>query len=103
MKTELEKLKDARRKPIGLTQLVAEKPVARNVIEFRPEVEGLSLFEWLAANRASIIEKLQTTGALLFRDFSLLTIGGFEDSLKLIAGELVDYSYRSTPRTRVSA
>ena len=102
MKTELEKLKQARRKPIGLTQLVAEKPLAGNVIEFRPEVEGLSLFEWLAANRASIIDKLQTTGALLFRDFALLTIGGFEDSLTQIAGELVDYSYRSTPRTSVS-
>ena len=102
MKTELEKLKHARRKPIGLTQLVAEKPLARNVIGFRPEVEGLSLLEWLAPNRASLIDKLQTTGALLFRDFSPLTIGGFEDSLKLIAGELVDYSYRSTPRMRVS-
>jgi alpha-ketoglutarate-dependent taurine dioxygenase len=102
MQTGLEKLKHARRKPIGLTQLVAERPVAANLIEFRPEVEGLSLREWLATNRASVVDKLQTTGALLFRDFSPQTIGGFEDSLRQIAGELVDYSYRSTPRTQVS-
>ena len=102
LKTDFEKLKHARRKPIGLTQPVAEKPLARNVIEFRPKVEGLSLVGWLATNRASVVDKLQTTGALLFRDFSLLAIGGFEDALKEIAGELVDYSYRSTPRTQVS-
>lgn len=102
MKTELGKLKNARRKPIGLAQLVAEVPVARNVIGFRPEVEGLSLLAWLEANQATIVDKLQTTGAVLFRDFPQLAIRDFEDSLTHIAGELVDYSYRSTPRSQVS-
>src|SRR6185436_11339304 len=102
MKTELGKLKNARRKPIGLAQLVAEVPVAQNVIGFRPEVEGLSLLAWLEANQATIVDKLQTTGAVLFRDFPLLAIRDFEDSLTHIAGELVDYSYRSTPRSQVS-
>jgi amino acid adenylation domain-containing protein len=102
VKTESQKLKHARRKPIGLTQLVAEKPVARSVVELRPEVEELSLLSWLTANGGSITEKLQTNGALLFRGFAPLTIGGFEESLTQIAGELVDYSYRSTPRTNVT-
>jgi alpha-ketoglutarate-dependent taurine dioxygenase len=102
MNTELGKLKNARRKSIGLAQLVAETPVARNVIELRAQVERLSLLEWLQAHQAPIVDKLQTTGALLFRGFPLLTMREFEESLTQIAGELVDYSYRSTPRTQVS-
>src|SRR5215217_4210033 len=66
MKTEIGQLKNARRKPIALSQLVAETPIAQNVIELRP------------------------------------AIGDFEELLTRISGELVDYSYRSTPRTRVS-
>lgn len=102
MKTEIGQLKNARRKPIGLAQLVAETPIARNVIELRPAVDGLSLLEWMQANREAIFHKLQTIGALLFRDFGPLAIRDFEELLTHISGELVDYSYRSTPRTQVS-
>jgi alpha-ketoglutarate-dependent taurine dioxygenase len=49
-----------------------------------------------------VLQKLQTIGAILFRDFGLLPLGDFEELLTRISGELVDYSYRSTPRTQVS-
>jgi alpha-ketoglutarate-dependent taurine dioxygenase len=102
MKTETGQLKNARRKPIGLSQLVAETPIAQNVIELRPAIDGLSLLEWIQANREATLQKLQTIGAILFRDFGLLAIRDFEELLTHISGELVDYSYRSTPRTQVS-
>ena len=102
MKTELGQVKNAQRKPIGLTQLVTETAIARNVIELRPAIDGLSLPEWVQANREAIFNKLQTAGAILFRDFGLLSIREFEQLLTHVSGELVDYSYRSTPRTRVS-
>jgi alpha-ketoglutarate-dependent taurine dioxygenase len=102
MKTETGQLKNARRKPIGLSQLVAETPIARGVIEVRPAIDGLSLLEWVQANREAMLQKLQTIGAILFRDFGLLPLRDFEELLTRVSGELVDYSYRSTPRTQVS-
>src|SRR4051794_18131334 len=104
MKTGIGQLKNARRKPIGLSsaQLVAETPIARNVVQFRPAVDGLSLPEWIQANRQAVLDKLQSTGAVWFRNFSLLTIPDFERVLTHLSGELLDYSYRSTPRTQVS-
>src|SRR5689334_3233266 len=102
MKTEIGQVKNARRKPIGLTQLVTQTAIARNVIELRPAIDGLSLPEWVQANREAIFNKLQTAGAILFRDFGLLPIRDFEELLTSVSGELVDYSYRSTPRTQVS-
>jgi alpha-ketoglutarate-dependent taurine dioxygenase len=102
MKTEIGQLKNARRKPIGLSHLVTETPITRGVIEMRPAIDGLSLLEWVQTNREGMLQKLQTTGAILFRDFGLLPLSDFEKLLTHISGELVDYSYRSTPRTQVS-
>ena len=104
MKTDIGQLKTVRRKPINLSsaQLVADTAIAQNAIQFRPTVEGVSALEWIEANRQAVLDKLQTAGAVLFRDFDLLTIPDFEELLTRLSGELVDYSYRSTPRTRVS-
>ena len=104
MKMGIGQLKNARRKPIGLSsaQLVAETPLARNVMQVRPAVDGLSLPQWIQANRQDVLGKLQTAGAVWFRDFSLLTIPDFEQLLTHLSGELLDYSYRSTPRSQVS-
>src|SRR5689334_4842842 len=102
MKTGIGQLKNARRKPIGLSQLVKETSIAPNVSELRPAIDGLSLLEWIQPNREAMIDKLQTTGAILFRDFGSVAVHDFEELLTHISGELVDYSYRSTPRTQVS-
>lgn len=104
MKTGIGQLKNARRKPIGLSsaQLVAETPIAPNVVQFRPTVDGLNLTQWIQSNRQAVLDKLQTAGAVWFRDFSMLTIPDFEQLLTHLSGELLDYSYRSTPRSQVS-
>ncbi|HJP93406.1 MAG TPA: TauD/TfdA family dioxygenase [Pyrinomonadaceae bacterium] len=97
-------LKTVRRKPLSLSgeDSVRESLIADGLVQFRPDVEGLSLSQWLETNRQSVLDKLQTTGAVLFRDFNLLSIPDFEQLLTKLSGELVDYSYRSTPRNQVS-
>ena len=94
----------ARRKGITLSpeNLVQESAIARGAIQLRPAVEGLSLLPWLESNRQLVLNNLQTAGAVLFRDFNLLAIPDFEQLLTSISGELLDYSYRSTPRERVN-
>jgi alpha-ketoglutarate-dependent taurine dioxygenase len=104
MKIESRKLSEARRKPISLssTQLVAETFPAAGLVQFQPLVEAFSLLDWIQANRPLVLDKLQTAGAVLFRDFAVGSIPTFEKLLTHLSGELVDYSYRSTPRTQVS-
>jgi alpha-ketoglutarate-dependent taurine dioxygenase len=104
MKMASRQLNEARRKPISLApgQLVAETSIAGGLVQFQPVAGGLGLLEWVQANRQVVLDKLQTVGAVLFRDFTLRTIPIFEEVLTHLSGELVDYSYRSTPRTQVS-
>jgi alpha-ketoglutarate-dependent taurine dioxygenase len=67
-----------------------------------PAVDGVSLVDWAAGKRAVVEQKLLGCGALLFRGFKLSAIDDFEQFMKTVAGDLLDYSYRSTPRTQVS-
>lgn len=68
----------------------------------RPAEQGLNLVEWVAANTAFVENYLLRNGAILFRDFGLKTASEFERMLEAVAGPLLDYSYRSTPRHVVS-
>jgi alpha-ketoglutarate-dependent taurine dioxygenase len=67
-----------------------------------PAVEGLNLVDWVGGNRQHIEQELLRYGAILFRDFNVNTVDEFEQFMKSLTGELLDYSYRSTPRTQVS-
>jgi alpha-ketoglutarate-dependent taurine dioxygenase len=67
-----------------------------------PTVEGLSLVDWAVSNRQQIEQQLLRYGAILFRGFDVNTCAEFEQFMKTLAGDLLDYSYRSTPRTQVS-
>src|SRR5438034_5314056 len=63
---------------------------------------AIDLIEWSEANRAFIETELLNAGAILFRNFRLMTVDEFERLVETVSGPLLDYSYRSTPRTRVS-
>jgi alpha-ketoglutarate-dependent taurine dioxygenase len=68
----------------------------------QPRLPGLSLATWLGQNKELVGTRLREHGGLLFRGF---IVGGppeFEQCIKAVSGELLEYVYRSTPRTRVS-
>ena len=67
-----------------------------------PAIQGVSLPNWATNNRDFIGQRLQRHGGILFRGFNLNTVDEFELLLRSLAGELLEYSYRSTPRTQVS-
>lgn len=69
---------------------------------FQPAVEGLGLSQWAAGNVDLIKERLSKIGAVLCRGFKLPTVADFEEFMTIVAGDLLDYSYRSTPRSQVS-
>ncbi|HEX7335319.1 MAG TPA: TauD/TfdA family dioxygenase [Pyrinomonadaceae bacterium] len=56
---------------------------------------------WLERNRALLDKMLQQHGAVLFRNFDFGGVPGFEEFIRTIGGELMSYSYQSTPRRLV--
>jgi alpha-ketoglutarate-dependent taurine dioxygenase len=106
MKPDMTKPGTTRRKSILLNQeaLVRESFLndRRLPLVFEPAIDGLSLTEWANANHELIDQKLLESGAILFRGFNLHTVEAFEELMKVLTGELLEYSYRSTPRTQVS-
>jgi alpha-ketoglutarate-dependent taurine dioxygenase len=70
-------------------------------IVISPVIEGLDPWEWAAANRDFLREKLLQHGGLLLRGFGLTDVAGFERFMKVASGELQEYRERSSPRSRV--
>ena len=84
--------------------MVRESLLNNNLLPLvlQPAVDGLGLTQWTRSNLQLIKERLAKSGAILFRGFNLITVEMFEEFMTVIAGDLLDYSYRSTPRTQVS-
>ncbi|MEM7582350.1 MAG: TauD/TfdA family dioxygenase [Acidobacteriota bacterium] len=68
----------------------------------RPAIEGVNLASWLSKNRALVQRELQQHGGILFRGFKIDSDVDFQTLIQADADEMLDYTYRSTPRTRVS-
>ncbi|HJX28786.1 MAG TPA: TauD/TfdA family dioxygenase [Thermoanaerobaculia bacterium] len=76
--------------------LAAEQPLP---LLLRPAVDGVSLSAWLGHHRERWEELLRTHGALLFRGFGVRTREELEELAATASGGLMDYTYRSTPRS----
>lgn len=60
-----------------------------------------ALAEWAGSRQSWIDEALITHGAILFKKFALDGRATFHDAADSLCDELLDYVYRSTPRTAV--
>ena len=77
-------------------------PDERPPLVIEPAVEGVNSISWVKRNRKHMEAKLLEHGALLFRNFNLLGVDGFEQFIRAVAEDLLEYSYQSTPRHVVS-
>jgi alpha-ketoglutarate-dependent taurine dioxygenase/aryl carrier-like protein len=66
-----------------------------------PAVKDLDMSAWLKENRDYIEGKLLEHGAILFRGFDVGSISEFEQAVRGISPELLEYRERSTPRTQL--
>jgi alpha-ketoglutarate-dependent taurine dioxygenase len=106
-KPSLKRFMPNERKLIALSE---EKLIATGYLELdtrlpliiQPAVEDLSLVVWASNNRKFIEEQLLSHGGILFRGFNVRTIAEFERFIAASSGELLEYTYRSTPRTQIS-
>ena len=60
------------------------------------------LVDWISSNRDQLSVNLLKHGGILFRGFGIESAGQFEEVIGTVSGQLLDYTYRSTPRTIVS-
>ncbi len=89
--TVIDELDRAALAPLGGTRLLLEV-----------DTDGRRLLDWAAEQRDQIEALLQDNGALLLRGLNIHSSKQFGDVLALLFGApLLDYSYRSTPRTEL--
>src|SRR3989441_12767585 len=62
---------------------------------------AIDLKLWVRTNRQMLAACLLEHGGILFRGFGLQSVEEFEQLIKIVSGRLLDYAYRSTPRTVV--
>lgn len=76
-----------------------------NVLPFLLEAprQGCELATYARDQKAQITGLLSEHGAVLLRGFPVTALRDFEQFLAVISRTRMDYVYRSTPRTRVSA
>ena len=88
--------------PADLVEANYFQPDCHLPLVITPATSEVDLLSWAGSNRAFIGAHLLREGAILFRNFDLQTTEEFEQLIETVSGRLLDYSYRSTPRTLVS-
>lgn len=101
------KLGPIRRKAVNLSQqeLITAQPLLADSalpLEIQPAVEGVHLIDWATDHQDFIQTQLQTYGGLLFRNFDMPDVASFEQFIKTVSGETLEYRERSSPRSQVS-
>ena len=94
------------RKPLRLTRddLVAVselQPGQSLPLLIEPRIERIDPVAWVTSQRDWLVSKLDQHGGILLRNFPISGITEFEALMRAFAGELMEYSYRSTPRHKV--
>jgi alpha-ketoglutarate-dependent taurine dioxygenase len=78
-------------------------PGRRLPVQVSPEFDGVDLAQWLCERRSAIEDLMRRHGGLLFRGFDVRMPDDFQRAVKSYSIELVEYTERSTPRSRVGS
>lgn len=68
----------------------------------QPSIDNVTLVAWAKNNREFIETHLLHYGALLFRNFEVVSMSEFEHFARAISSEMIEYGERSSPRTKLS-
>jgi alpha-ketoglutarate-dependent taurine dioxygenase len=105
-KPKLGSLGALRRKAVSVSKESLVKtgflsPDGKAPLVFEATIEGVNPASWITHNRQQLEAQLMEHGGLLFRNFDLQGVDGFQGFIKAITEELLEYSYQSTPRSAV--
>lgn len=103
----LNSLGSIRRQAVNVSQaeLISAAPLIPGKslpLVLSPTVEGVNLVAWAASNRELIANYLPKHGGILFRNFQVNGVAEFDQLIRTVSGELLEYRDRSSPRSQVS-
>lgn len=76
------------------------KPKTERLMVVSPEI-SLNIFEWIKENKKLLEDYLIKFGGILLRDFCIHSVSEFNKAVQIFDSNLLDYVYRSTPRTKL--
>ena len=79
----------------------AKLPSTGKILKLEPKNQDFGLLEWLKENKKPLEDNLIKFGGILFRNFNLESLSEFNKAVQIICPNLIDYTYRSTPRTKL--
>ena len=71
-------------------------------VVIRSDRPGAKLSEWVGSSKPFIDMIVSKQGAILFRDFGEQSTEEFQELITSLSDQLVEYKFRSTPRSNVS-
>ena len=66
-----------------------------------PRIAGTNLIAWARSNRELIETQLLKHGGLVFRGFELTDVSEFEQFIRVVSGDVIEYQERSSPRSLI--
>jgi len=108
MEADFNQFRSRGRQPLRLSQETMVKtsyldPEEQFPLVVEPDVENINLALWAEGNRAFIETELTRHGAILFRNFDVNSASRFEQFVRAISPDLLDYNERAAPRREVSS
>jgi alpha-ketoglutarate-dependent taurine dioxygenase len=76
------------------------KPENEILLVITPQTH-ISIFEWVKDNKVLLEDYLIKFGGILLRNFGIYSISEFNKVVQILSPNLLDYIYRSTPRTKL--
>ncbi|OJW52758.1 MAG: hypothetical protein BGO67_04725 [Alphaproteobacteria bacterium 41-28] len=77
------------------------KPEENGLLVLEAQGKSFNPFEWVKEFKPILENLLSKHGGLLLRNFNLHSVSEFNRLVQSFSSELLDYTYRSTPRTKL--
>jgi alpha-ketoglutarate-dependent taurine dioxygenase len=91
------------RATVSVGELVRREhfPQSSLPLVMKPAIDGVDLLSWAEENREVIARDLFVYGGILFRGFGIATPSALQELISRLSGDLLEYTYKSTPRSAV--
>ena len=77
------------------------KPEEKGLLVLEAQGKTFNPFEWVKEHKALLESYLINQGGILFRNFNIYSVSEFNRVVQSLYPDLLDYVYRSTPRTKL--
>lgn len=72
----------------------------KSILRVSPKAD-LNVFDWITENKQMLEDCLIKFGGVLLRGFGIYSLSEFNRAVQILSPSLLDYVYRSTPRTKL--